>query len=409
MIDTLFHTHRFSNGIRLIHKEIPSPLGHLGVLINAGSRDEADEEHGIAHFIEHSIFKGTKRRKAFHVLSRMEDVGGELNAYTTKEETALFATFLHEYYERAVELLSDILFNSVYPEKELKREKEVVMEEINSYKDSPSELIFDEFEELVFDGHPIARNILGTPEKLKGFSQKDIFRFIANNYHTDEIVISSVGNIPFYKLVHICEKFFGIAPASLRKNERLRFDHYIPGQKVLTKDTFQAHCVIGNTGFDSMHPQRTILVLLNSLLGGHSMNSRLNMALRERKGIAYNVESSYTPYTDTGLFSVYFGTDKENLEKAIAIVYSEFQKLKHSKLGPVQLAKAKKQLIGQLAISVENREELMLTIGKSYLLYGQVDPMAKVYEKIEGITASQLMDVANLILDEPKLSQLIYQ
>ena len=169
MIETTFQFHEFANGIRLIHKEIPSNLGHLGVLLNAGSRDEDEEEHGIAHFIEHSIFKGTKKRKAFHVLSRMEDVGGELNAYTTKEETALFATFLGEYYDRATELLSDILFQSTYPEKELEREKEVVMEEINSYKDSPSELIFDEFEELVFDGHPIARNILGTPEKLKAF------------------------------------------------------------------------------------------------------------------------------------------------------------------------------------------------------------------------------------------------
>ena len=409
MIDSTFQFHEFANGIRLIHKEVPSKLGHLGVLLNTGSRDEAEEEHGIAHFIEHSIFKGTKKRKAFHVLSRMEDVGGELNAYTTKEETALFATFLGEYYERATELLSDILFQSTYPEKELEREKEVVMEEINSYKDSPSELIFDEFEELVYDGHPIARNILGTPEKLRSFHKPDIYRFIENNYHTDHIVISSVGNISFTKLVHLCEKYFGSIPPSLRNKERQKFENYIPSEKILTKDTFQAHCVIGNTGFDSNHPQRTILVLLNSLLGGHSMNSRLNLSLRERRGIAYNVESNFTPYTDIGLFSVYFGTDKENLEKAISIVYSEFQKLKHNKLGPVQLLKAKKQLIGQLAISVENREELMLAIGKSYLLYGNVDPMIKVYEKIEQVTASQLMEVANLILDESKMSRLIYR
>lgn len=208
MINSIFQTHEFANGIRLIHKEAPSNLGHLGVIINAGSRDELGEEHGIAHFIEHSIFKGTSKRKAFHVLSRLEDVGGELNAYTTKEETALFATFLHEYYERATELLSDILFHSVYPEKELNREKEVVMEEINSYKDSPSELIFDEFEELVYDGHPIARNILGTPEKLKAFTRHNIFDFIAKNYNTDQLVISSVGNIAFEKLVHLCEKIF---------------------------------------------------------------------------------------------------------------------------------------------------------------------------------------------------------
>ncbi|VAW23332.1 hypothetical protein MNBD_BACTEROID01-2924 [hydrothermal vent metagenome] len=408
MINTEFQAYRLNNGIRIIHQQATSNVGHLGVIINAGSRDEEEHEHGIAHFIEHSIFKGTKKRKAFHVLNCIENVGGEINAYTTKEETALFASFLTPYYERASELLSDILFNSVYPEKELSREKEVVFEEINSFKDSPSELIFDEFEELIYDGHPIARNILGTPEKLKSFGKGHIFSFIANNYHTDQIVISSVGNIPFKKIIQLAEKYFGGAPENLRSCKRKKFEEYVPGNRQENKDTFQAHCIIGNIAFDNSHPLRIAMVLLNSLLGGQSMNSRLNLALRERNGIGYNIESNYTAYTDTGLFCVYFGTDKENLEKAIRIVYKEFQKLRQGTLGALQLAKAKRQLIGQLAIAAENREELMLTIGRSYLLYDKVDPMAKVFEKIEAVTAAQVMEVANMILDEHKLSQLVY-
>jgi len=408
MVNSEFQCRQLPNGIRIIHQDTGSIVGHLGIIVNAGSRDEEENEQGIAHFIEHSIFKGTKKRKAFHVLSRIEDVGGELNAYTSKEETALYATFLSEYYERAAELLSDILFNSAFPQKELEREKEVVMEEINSFKDSPSELIFDDFEELVFDGHPIARNILGTPEKLKTFDKEKILSFISRNYNTDQIIISSAGSIPFKKLVALAEKYFAPAAANPRPFERAKFENYIPGKKSEFKDTFQAHCIIGNTAFDSLHPQRIVLVLLNSLLGGQALNSRLNLALRERRGMAYNIESNYTAYTDTGLFSVYFGVDKENLEKAAEIVYKEFRNLKNTRLGQIQLSKAKNQLIGQLAVSTENKEELMLTIGKSYLVYGKVDPMQLVYEKIGAITSSQILEVANLILDENKMSQLVY-
>jgi predicted Zn-dependent peptidase len=408
MINTEFQIYQLKNGIRIIHQQVKSNVAHLGVILNTGSRDEDEDEQGIAHFIEHSIFKGTKKRKAFHVLSRIEDVGGELNAYTTKEETALFATFLSEYYPRTTELLSDILFNSVFPEKELEREKEVVMEEINSFKDSPGELIFDEFEELVFDGHPIARNILGTPETLKTFNKDKILSFISKNYNTDQIIISSVGNIPFVKLIQLAERYFGEVKPNIRKKERLKFDKYIPGNREEFKDTFQAHCVLGNIAFSNTHPQRIALVLLNNLLGGQSSNSRLNLSLRERKGMAYNVESSFTSYTDTGLFNVYFGTDKENLEKARKIVYKEFQTLRDVSLGTLQLSKAKKQLIGQLAIAADNHEELMLTIGRSYLLFNKVDPIEKVFDKIESIKASDLLEVANLILDKNKMSELVF-
>ncbi len=409
MINTDFRIHTLSNGIRLIHQPAVSPVGHLGVIVNAGSRDEEEQEHGIAHFIEHSIFKGTKKRRAFHVLSRIEDVGGEMNAYTTKEETALFATFLTGYLERSAELLSDILFNSMFPEKELSREKEVVVEEINSFKDTPSDLIFDDFEELVFDGHPIARNILGTPEMLKEFNRNSILKFMERTYTTDQIVVSSVGNFHLGKLKNLIEKYFGHVPSSTRKFSREKFDHYIPESKIETKDTFQSHCIVGNIAYDSAHPNRIPMVLVNNLLGGQALNSRLTLALRERMGLAYNIESNYTSYSDTGLFLVYFGTDKGNIEKATELVYREFKKLQENRLGILQLSKAKKQLIGQLAVSTENREDMMLAIGKSLLLYDKVDPLEKVVEKIESIDALQVMEVANQILDRDRMCRLVYR
>ncbi|MGC9353298.1 MAG: M16 family metallopeptidase [Mariniphaga sp.] len=409
MVETDFLTYTLGNGIRLIHKYADSPVGHLGILINTGSRDEELNEHGMAHFIEHSVFKGTKKRKAFHILSRIEDVGGELNAYTTKEETTLYCTFLTEFYGRTAELLSDILFNSTYPEKELNREKEVVLEEINSYKDSPSELIFDEFEELVYDGHPIARNILGNPADLATFNREAILRFIDNNYHTDQMVISSVGKIDFAALIKLAEMYFGQAETRLRKNGRKKFENYVPGIRVVEKDTFQSHCILGNIAYDVMHPKRIAMVLLNNIIGGQAMNSRLNMALRERKGMAYNIESGYTAYTDTGLFNVYFGTDRENLEKAIGLVLKEFKLLKEKKLGVLQLSKAQKQLMGQIAISTENREDLMLTIGKSYLLFNKVDTVQTIFKKIEAITPTDLLEAANEVLNESQMSRLVYK
>lgn len=397
------------NGIRIIHQETKSPVSHFGVIINTGSRDEEENEQGIAHFIEHVIFKGTQSRKAFHILNRIEDVGGELNAYTTKEETAVYATFLSEYYQRSMELISDILVNSTFPAKELEREKEVVIEEINSYKDSPSELIFDEFEEILFDGHPIARNILGTPELLKTFNKELILQFIDKNYHTDQIVLSSVGNISMNKFSRLAEKYFGTIPEKLRTKQRINNYKYTPETRILQKDTFQAHCIIGNIAPDIFSPKRMRMVLLNNILGGQSMNSRLNMVLRERNGMAYNVESGYTGYFDTGQFSVYFGTDKENLEQALSLINKEFRKIKEVQMGTVQLSRAKKQLIGQLAISTENREDLMLSIGKSLLFFNQVDTLETIFKKIEQIESFGIMELANEIFDESKNSILIYK
>lgn len=403
------NTHIFPNGIRLIHQQVESPAAHFGIILNTGSRDELTKEQGIAHFIEHVIFKGTKKRKAYHIISRIEDVGGEINAYTSKEETAVYASFLNKYYDRSMELISDIITNSTFPAKELEREKEVVLEEINSYKDSPSELIFDDFDELLFDGHPIARNILGTPKHVKSFKQEDIFRFLQNNYHTDEMVLASVGNISFEKFLALAEKYFAEIPTRLRQDKRLLFDHYTPAVKQVKRDTFQTHCVIGNIAYDAQDEKRMGMVLLNNILGGQSMNSRLNLTLRERHGMAYNVESSYTAYSDTGQFNVYFGTEHENLDRALKLVNREFRLLKNKKLGTLQLSKAKRQLIGQIALSSENRDDLMLTLGKSFLLYNKVDSLPKIYEKIEAITEAQLWEIANEIFDENRLSILTYE
>jgi predicted Zn-dependent peptidase len=408
MPESDFLTYTLPNGIRLIHKPNDSPVAHMGIIINTGSRDEEPHEHGLAHFIEHSVFKGTMKRKAFHILSRIEDVGGELNAYTTKEETTLYSTFLSEFYERTAELLSDILFNSSYPEKELNREKEVIIEEINSFKDSPSDLIFDEFEEVIFDGHPIARNILGTKENIINFNRNSIIQFIEKNYHTDNMVISSVGKISFKDLIILAEKYFGITPSKLRTNGRYRFKNYIPQNKVIEKNTFQSHCIMGTIACDVQHPKRITMVLLNNILGGQAMNSRLNMALRERKGMAYNIESGYTAYTDTGLFNVYFGTDHGNLEKATALVLKEFKLIREKRMGVIQLSKAQKQLMGQIAISTENHEDLMLTIGKSLLLFNKVEPVQSVFKKIEAVTQDDILEMANEILDSNNMSRIVY-
>lgn len=397
------------NGIRVIHKQAPGVVGHLGFIINTGSRDEADHQQGIAHFIEHVIFKGTHKRKAYHVLSRLEDVGGEIDAYTTKEETCIYAAFLTEHFARAIELFADIVFNSSFPEKELKKEKEVIIDEINSYKDSPAELIFDDFEEIIFNGHPIGRNILGNPESLLKYHRQDLLDFITKNFNTNQMVICSVGDIKFNKLKHQIEKHFTHIKPNIRKTRRKVLNGYQPTQKTLHKDTYQAHCIIGNRAYAIDHKKRLPLELLNNILGGPGMNSRLNLALREKHGFTYNIESFYNPYTDTGIFGVYFGTDAEKIERSLQIINKELKRLQEKPLGILQLERAKKQMIGQMAISAENKSNLMLTIGRSYLLFNKVDDLETVYQKIQKINASELQEVAREIFDTNKRSTLIYR
>jgi len=412
-VDTItemdYESYTLENGIRIIHLPSKSAVGHCGLIINAGSRDEEEHEHGMAHFIEHAIFKGTKKRKAYHILSRLEDVGGEINAYTTKEETTIHTSFLKNDYERAMELISDITFNSVFPGKEITREKEVIIEEINSYKDDPAELIFDEFEELIFKNQPLGNNILGSPKDLRRFTKQDIESFISKNYHTNEMVFCSVGDISFTKVKKLADKYFGQIQPNPRIKERARADHYIPEIKTIKKKTHQTHCIIGNIAYNAHDKKRIAMILLDNMLGGPGLNSRLSLLLREKHGYAYHVESNYSAYSDTGIFSVYFGADKENFTKCIKLIKKEFESLRIKKLGAVQLKKAKRQLFGQIAINSENNASLMLAMGKSFMLFNKVDDLKKIKEKIEAVTVDDIQEIANDILDINKMSMLVYQ
>jgi predicted Zn-dependent peptidase len=384
-------------------------VAHAGLFINTGSRDEEENEHGLAHFVEHVIFKGTGKRKSFQIINRLEDVGGELNAYTTKEETCIHASFLKEDIERAIELISDLGYNSIFPEKEIEKEKEIIIDEINSYKDNPSEQIFDDFEEMVFPNDPLGRNILGTPDSLRKFERADLINFIKNNYFTDQTILCIVGDIEHSKAVKIFTKYFSHVPGHLSNRYRKLAETYKPSFREEIKNTFQAHCIIGSDAFSFSDDQRLTLHLLNNILGGPGMNSRLNMSLRERHGCSYNIESSYSPFFDSGIFALYFGTDKENIEKCLRLIFKEFDLLKNKKLGNIQLSKAKKQLIGQLAIASEHYENLMMSIGKSYLVFGKVDTLEEINRQIEAISARDLILVANEILDKNRLSTIIFK
>jgi predicted Zn-dependent peptidase len=406
-MDILFHT--LDNGIRLVHHTIPGLVAHCGLIIDTGSLDETEEEHGIAHFIEHMLFKGTKKRKAYHILSYLEDVGGELNAYTTKEETAVHASFLKDDYGRAVELICDIAFNSVFPEKEIEKEKDVVIEEINSYLDNPSELIFDDFEELVFRNQPIGRNILGSPGSVKSFSQKKISDFIVKNYNTHKMVFCSVGNISKEKIMRLFAAHFGNIPFNSTEVRSVNKWTYSPSTLTKEMDTYQNHCIIGNIAYDLKDKRRMGMFLLNNILGGQGLNSRLNMSLREKHGLAYNVESSYNPYGDTGIFSIYFGTDSQYLGKCTSITMKELRKLRTTSLGTIQLSRAKNQIKGYLARGYENHESLMLSLGKSLLSFNKIDTIEEIYRKIDEITASELLETANEVFEPSMLSTLIYK
>ena len=399
---------KLSNGIRYIHVPTDRYIAHLAIIINAGTRDEKANEYGIAHFIEHVIFKGTKKRKAYHILSRLEDVGGEIDAYTSKEDTVIYASFLRKYFDRAADLLSDILINSTFPEKELKKEKEVIFDEINSYFDSPSEQIYDDFENKIFANHALSHNILGDKDSIKRFTKKDIQEFVKRTYNTDEIVICSIGNIPFSKTEHCIKNYFESIPENKRNWSRTKFQTYRPFEFIEEADNYQAHCIVGNMAYDSFHEKRKALLLLNNILGGPGLNSRLNLSLREKHGWVYNIESNYTQYSDIGLWSVYFGTDKDNFEKVLRNLKLELQKITNVKLGPNQLNKAKRQIIGQMAMASENNQDMLVGIAKSFMLYDKLDSFEDIKSTVNAITREQIQEVAQDIFDINKLSVLAY-
>ena len=409
MSDIQIHT--FGNGLQLVHQQTnhESMVAHVGLIMNTGSRDETEKEIGLAHFIEHVLFKGTKKRKAYHVLSRLEDVGAELNAYTSKEETVITTSFLNEHYERSIELIADIVINSIFPQKEIEKEKEVVIDEINSYRDTPSEQIFDDFDWLLFPNHPLGYNILGTKAHVRKFSQKHVLQFVQNHYLAQNMTISSVGNISFNRLIYLIEKYFGNVSASNSIRTRTAPEPYEAVQLNKKRRVYQAHCMIGNRAYSLMDEKRVAFSLLNNYLGGPGMNSRLNLGIREKYGFTYNLESNYTALSDTGHFSIYLGTDQQYLQRTIELVHKELKQLREVKIGPLQLKKAQQQLIGQIAISEESNANRMINNGKSLMSYGKISELKAVNAKIMAVTPEMIQEVANEIFDPTQLSMLIYQ
>ena len=403
-----YNTYTLPNGIRLIHSENKSEVAHFGLLVHTGTRDENKDEHGLAHFMEHMFFKGTKKRTPFQIISRLEDVGGEINAYTTKEEMAIYASFLREDYKKSIELIFDIFVNSTFAKKERKKEAEVILSEIQTYEDTPSELIFDDAEEILFPNHSIGRNILGTKRSLEKFQNGLVENFLQENYATNEMVLCAVGNIPFKKLVLIAERYFGQIPSKSRVRNRVKPSLSSGIIKKVSRDTHQTHCVLSGEAYSYRHPDRVALHLVNNILGGQGMNSRLNMALRERRGYSYSAESHYMAYTDIGAMNIYFSCDKERFEQCMEITNSELKKLRDELIPDKKLGYARRQLLGQIAISSEYSEHLMLTMAKSHLLFNKVDSLQDISEKLESIDAKKLRDIANEVFSQDRLNLLIY-
>lgn len=403
-----YQTYTLPNGLRIIHKPDESAVTYCGIVINTGSRDETETEQGMAHFIEHMLFKGTDKRRSGHIINRLENVGGELNAYTSKEETVVYAIVLKEYFERAIELVSDIVLHSTFPQKEIDKEVVIIVDEIQSYNDSPSELIFDDFEELLFANHPIGHNILGKSELLEKYSTVDAVRFVQKHYRPEEMVFFVLGDLDFNQVVRWAEKYLKTESSDVRNSERNSPTSYQPAKKEIIKNTHQVHFMLGTRAYDLYHPNRMGMYLLNNILGGPGMNSLLNLSLREKHGLVYNVESNYQPFTDTGMWSVYFGCDSENAARCEQLVYAELQKLREQPLSENALKKYKLQLMGQMAISSENKENLSMSFGKSFLRYGKIDDLEVVKQRIEEITAEKLQEIANEIFNPEQLSVLKY-
>ncbi len=401
--------HTLQNGIRVLLKPHASEIAHACILVNAGSRDEATGKDGLAHLIEHLLFKRTERRNTNQILNRLELVGADLNAYTTKEYTCIHASFLNQYLERALDLFEDLAFHSVFPEEELEKEKGVILDEIASYLDQPEEAIQDDFEELIFKDHALGRNILGTPKTMSSLTRKDIQEFIKANYRTNEIVIGICGAYDFAKVVKLTDKLFGHLPANLSSTKRKSPEGYEPEQMIAQKPINQCHAVMGNRAYEIHHSNREALLLLNNLLGGMGMSSRLNLEIREKYGIAYTIESNYTPLCDSGIFSIYLGTDAEKIDKALKLVHRELKKLREQKIGDVQLHRAKQKFIGQIALAEENRLSLIISLSKTLLDFGSIDPIEVLFAKINQVTSEQLLRISNEIFEPEKLSLLVFK
>jgi len=405
------HTHCFTlpNGLRCAFQYKKSTVAHMAVAIKAGSRDELEHQQGLAHFIEHNLFKGTKKRKAYHVLSRLDDVGGELNAYTSKEETIIHASFLKTDFRRAADLLADVVFKSNFPVKELEKEKEVIKDEIHSYLDSPGDRIFDDYEDFIFAGDALGRNILGTPKSVDGLTREDIFEFQGRTYTAERITLSIVGPFGQQRVEQMAQEFF----AQHQLNNNTWESHFEapnkPQRRVEEVAQFQDHYIIGWRTPGIHHPQRRALLLLNNVLGGPGMNNRLGLNIREKHGIAYNIESFLNLYSDIGLLGIYLGCDPSQTERAAALAAKEVKKLQEQRLGTLQLSKAKNQFLGQMALAEENGLNACIGAGRALLYFDKINSFEYVAAQMQGITAEDLMEAAQDFLSPDQGYELIYK
>lgn len=420
-----YNTYTLDNGLRIIHLPSDSKVVYCGYQINAGTRNEDPGEEGLAHFCEHVTFKGTERRKAWHILNCLESVGGDLNAYTNKEGTVYYSAILKEHIARAVDLLTDIVFHSVYPQAEIDKEVEVICDEIESYNDSPAELIYDEFENIIFKGSPLGHNILGTAEQVRSFKTEDALRFTRKLYQPDNAIFFAYGDIDFKKLVRLLKKSvlseerrvksekFNSPEAQAQFNiqhSTFNTQHSFEGQTiVMQKNTHQAHVMIGTRAYDVNDSRRMPLYLLNNMLGGPGMNAKLNLALREHNGLVYTVESTMVAYGDTGVWSIYFGCDEHDVKRCLRLVRKELDKFMQKPLSEAQLKAAKKQIKGQVGVACDNRENFALDFGKSFLHYGWEKNVDRLYEQVDEITAEQIQAVAKELFDKDRLTTLIFK
>ncbi|MCL1938997.1 MAG: insulinase family protein [Candidatus Azobacteroides sp.] len=397
------------NGLRVICYPSMSPVSYCGFVINAGTRDENPNQWGLAHFVEHMLFKGTKKRKAWHILNRLDSVGGELNAYTTKEETFLYSICLSENDERAIELLSDMAINSCFPQAEMEKEKGVVIDEIRSYQDNPSELIFDEFENILFKGNEMGHPILGEEATLNTFTSASCNEFVHAFYRPENMIFFYYGKTSSMQIFRFLRKYCIIENlVDLSKKDRQTPEAILPANIEVDKNLHQMHAIIGGKGYHYFHPKRYGLYLLNNILGGPCMNSCLNISLREKHALVYLVESETTSYTDTGMFNIYFGCDPDDRDKCIRLIHKELKRFREVKLSASRLHSAVKQLKGQLGVSSDNKETLSLGMGKSFLHFNKYESLPEIHKKLDAITPSLLLEIANEIFDEKALSQLMF-
>jgi len=422
---TKYNTTTLRNGLRVIHLPTAAPVVYCGYQVAAGTRHEQPGEEGMAHFCEHLTFKGTSRRNALQVINALEGVGGELNAFTNKEDTTYYAAIQREHVWRAVDVLSDIVFNSRYPQEEIDKEVEVICDEIESYNDSPAELIYDEFENIIFSGHPLGHNILGQADRLRTFTTADALRFTRCHYRPDNMVFFASGDLDFHRLV---KKLEICAKRSEKSDERLENLSAVdsPLTSHLTTDdaptrlspiisettrhlgTHQAHVMIGCRAYHSHHPRRIALYLMNNLLGGPGLNARLSISLRERRGLVYTVESTMGTYSDTGVWSVYFGCDPHDVKRCLRLVHHELDRMVQHPLSATQLAAAKRQLKGQIAIACDNRENYALDFGKTFLHHGKEKDIDELFARIDAIIAADVQQVATDLFDPAHLHTLIF-